>query len=271
MSAVLRFTILAYGISWLVMVPFLLAAMGAVPFGLPPQWHGLAALGPVVAAYVMHRSRDPGFRVRDLYRRRGAGGVGWAWTAVLASTPMLFLGIALAVALVIDGTTEIAPLRWLARPAQLMDFAVVGVVYGFGEEPGWRGWLLSWLEERHNALRSTLIVALIWTAWHAPFLLPGLRANGAGGIPAFFIGLLAAAFWLTFLFNSTGGSVLAVSLWHMLWNAASLIVRPSPTATMVLGMLLAITGFNLPFVFGRRGLTVAGVGSYGHGRAPPST
>jgi CAAX protease family protein len=257
-NKIFRFTLLACGISWAILVPLMLDTMGVVSLGIPPRLHGLAALGPLLAAFVMRRSRDPGLRIRDLYGKRGSGGVGRVWTVTLVSTPLVLLAVALAIALIAGRTSpRSTALQWPTSPALLADFLIVSVVYGFGEEPGWRGWLLPRLQANHNALRSTLIVTGIWAAWHAPFLVPVVRAGGAGNVFAFLISLLAGAIWLTFVFNSTGDSVLAASLWHALWNAANLIVRPSATVGTVLGILLVITGLGLIVAFGRQGLGLA--------------
>jgi hypothetical protein len=39
----------------------------------------------------------------------------------------------------------------------------------------------------------------------------------------FILGLFAGAIWMTFLFNYTHGSLLAVSLWHFTFNFVSMI------------------------------------------------
>ncbi len=271
MSLLFRFTILAYGITWLALLPLILQSRGILPLGISGHWHGLAALGPLGAAYIMHRARNPGFRFRDLYGRQRTEERVWVstgarlpgartgWVAVgpvsiagLVLSPILFLGIALAVAFVAEGSLgDIETGRFLRSPALLIDLLVISVVYGFGEEPGWRGWLLPHLEQRYNPLRSTLIVAVIWMGWHAPFLLPGSRIQGAAALTAFFIGIMAGAFWLTFLFHATGGSVVAASLWHMLWNAALVIAGPSATAGRVIGLLLVAASLGAAAVVGR--------------------
>lgn len=43
--------------------------------------------------------------------------------------------------------------------------------YGFGEEIGWRGYLLPNLLDTHRPLPALLRVGFIWAAWHLPLLL----------------------------------------------------------------------------------------------------
>lgn len=48
----------------------------------------------------------------------------------------------------------------------------VNAVAGFGEEIGWRGFLLKELKEMYF-LSASLIIGLIWGIWHAPLILMG--------------------------------------------------------------------------------------------------
>jgi uncharacterized protein len=52
----------------------------------------------------------------------------------------------------------------------------------FGEEFGWRGYMLPRLAEKHGARKGLLIHAAIWWFWHLPALVGiGLHSNGMGG------------------------------------------------------------------------------------------
>lgn len=258
MNRTARYTLLAYGITWVGVLPLVLEGLGVLSPGPPPYWHAVGALGPVLAAFIVRRSVDSRFHVRDLYRRQGSHRVGPGWRAVFVLSPVLLLGFALAGTLAIDGSLNVlTPAERLRTPAWIADLLIASVLYGFGEEPGWRGWLLPRFQGRHGPVVATVLVAVIWAAWHAPFFAYRFSFGGAGTIAGFFVGLLAGAFWLTFVFNSTGGSVLAVCLWHMLWNAANMMVMPSGTAVAVLNGLMIVLGYGVLLVFGRRGL-VAG-------------
>jgi membrane protease YdiL (CAAX protease family) len=53
-------------------------------------------------------------------------------------------------------------------------------------------------------------------------------------VPGFFLGILAGAIVLTWLYNGSGGSILAVALWHASFN----FVSASPQAS---GPVAAVT------------------------------
>jgi len=57
---------------------------------------------------------------------------------------------------------------------------VLTLIPGFGEEFGWRAYLLPRLAQRHSLRKALLIHAFIWWAWHIPALVKsGLQVEGA--------------------------------------------------------------------------------------------
>ena len=97
------------------------------------------------------------------------------------------------------------------------------VANGWGEELGWRGFALPRLQRSHSALGSSVLLSVAWAGWHLPafFYVPSYAALGLRVLPGFFIGILAGAIVLTWLYNSSHGSVLAVVFWHASFNYVS--------------------------------------------------
>ena len=88
--------------------------------------------------------------------------------------------------------------------------------FGFGEEIGWRGYALPRLQRDHSALSATLILGVMWVVWHVPafFYLDTYVSLGLAAFPLFALGVLTGAIVLTWIYNTTGGSVLMVAVWH---------------------------------------------------------
>lgn len=258
----LRYSVLAYGITWLLVLPLVLQGLGVGALQLSPLWHGVGALGPITAALLVRRADDRSVGLRDLYRRRGPTHLSERWTAIVVLSPLLLLGIGLMGVIVVAGAPSFAGLaQALSSPAWLGSVFVGSVLYGLGEEPGWRGWLLPYFERNRGAVTSTLLVAVIWAGWHAPFFAYRFQLGGPAMIGGFFIGLLAGAFWLTFVFNSTGGSVWVVAVWHVLWNISNFLAAAvSDSLVAALNGLMMVLGFGAAAGWGRRNLTVGGVG-----------
>jgi len=49
---------------------------------------------------------------------------------------------------------------------------------GLGEEIGWRGFATPKLMEKRSALKSSLVVGVVWASWHIPlYFVPGTLQN----------------------------------------------------------------------------------------------
>ena len=86
-----------------------------------------------------------------------------------------------------------------------------------GEEIGWRGFLWPLLRTKRSFLMTSLIVWVIWWAYHVPLILAGWYGTRAG-IPAFTVAIAGFTLFvgvLTDRSKSIWPSVLA----HGAWNA----------------------------------------------------
>ena len=95
-----------------------------------------------------------------------------------------------------------------------------------GEEIGWRGYVLPRMQARMSALRASLILAPFWALWHLPLFLAGwLQGTQSPALyPAFIISAFAVSVILTWVYNSTGGSLLMVVLLHAAVNLPQTLV-----------------------------------------------
>jgi len=228
----------AYAVSWSIAVPLALQAQGVLPERLPWSLHYLTAFGPAAAALLIARLlREPARTAERAESRSVARGILW-WTVGFGS-PLLLFVIALVTARIAGQTAT----TWtsLGRVNFLPDLGMAAwglwfITSGVGEELGWRGFALPRLQRKHSAMSSTLLLAIGWAGWHLPafFYVPSYTALGLRLLPGFFLGVLAGAIVLTWLYNSSGGSVFAAVLWHASFN----FVTASPNAG---GLLAAVT------------------------------
>jgi uncharacterized protein len=243
---VAAYALLTYAITWLLVLPLVLNGLGVTHLTLPTGWHVLGALGPFIAAFAIAGITQGRRGIATLLRSIGYWRVGWLWWAVGIGTPLLMLGLAIVFVGVWGqqwpdfsslGASTSATTFWLA------DGVLTGVLYGVCEEVGWRGFALPRLQRRWNALVATLLLFVIWAAFHIPFFLYRYTF-GLGSLVGFLLGLFAGAVWLTYLYNSTGGSALITMVWHSLFNvvnAIALVALPPAAAVMsVLTVLLGI-------------------------------
>ncbi len=94
-----------------------------------------------------------------------------------------------------------------------------------GEELAWRGFVLPSLQARNNALVSSLLLGLIWGLWHLPKFWATADLNA---ITFSLLHNMVIAIVYTWVFNSTGGSLLLVTLLHAAFNTAYALLPVNP-------------------------------------------
>jgi uncharacterized protein len=208
--------ILAYALSWLILVP---AGLGLLPDSSAGVLSNVAPFGPAVAAFMVTALIGGRPAVGHLLRRLVQWRVGIRWyLLVLVGIPLIELLGAFAV-------LGSVPLEDLARnwpliftgylPAVLITLVLVGVA----EETGWRGFALPRLQNRHGPLLGTAFLAVVWAMWHLPNLLFGGWTTASY---ALWLALtIATSFIYTWVFNNTGGSILIAALLHATINKGS--------------------------------------------------
>ncbi len=117
-------------------------------------------------------------------------------------------------------TMPVHPL-WLAVLQGLIAGATINAIAGFGEELGWRGFLLKSFKEM-NFLKASIAIGFIWGIWHSPLILMG---HNYPQHPE--IGVLMMTLWcilLTPLFlyiTIKAESVIAAAIMHGTLNATA--------------------------------------------------
>jgi uncharacterized protein len=106
----------------------------------------------------------------------------------------------------------------------------VSIFFGpLGEELGWRGFLLPFLERKYGVIKGSIVIGIIWTFWHAP-LFWAKSGTAISGYPVTFLSvtiyllfITGSSFIFTWLYSRTNGSVLLSILLHLSMNASGLI------------------------------------------------
>lgn len=194
-----------------------------VGFISPLDWVGtrraqvLFAWGPLIAATVV--TKLSGHDVRR-----------WAAQVTRVDVRPRWFLIALGLPLVLTDGSRV--LVWLAGATVtiaditirgfLSQFLVTLLVAGALEEFGWRGFVQPRLQERWSALSGALVVGVVWALWHFPLVYRGAGAGyDTGAFVGFLIGLPLFSVTMAWVYNSTGGGLLFVMLFHAMINAPS--------------------------------------------------
>jgi membrane protease YdiL (CAAX protease family) len=194
---------------------------------LPEWWHYLGAAGPIGAALLTAALTEGRSGLRKLLAQYSPSRASGRWLAFAVLSPLALLGLGMVLARAIDGAwPSFADLSHTDNlPAMALPFTLLVHVlsFGLGEETGWRGYALPKLQAGRTAIAATHILALAWGFWHLPtfFENESFREMGALEILGWSAGLWMGAVFLTWLYNSSGGSLLVVVVWHGLFNQFS--------------------------------------------------
>jgi uncharacterized protein len=235
---VATFLVTCYAINWAVVVPWFRTRTEILPLGLA-LWESLGTiLGVALPAFLVAAATGGRPGVRDLARRclRWRAGAGWYLVALAAMPVAMLLG---ATALFGSAPVQALGDRWerlftLVLPQLVLLIALFSVA----EEIGFTGFLQDRWQDRYGPLKASVMVMIPWTLFHVPvnFVSTGLTAALAV-LPILAVMHLGARVFLTWLYNSTGRSVLLVGLFHACFDASVTGIRQfisGPDATAAL-------------------------------------
>ncbi len=177
------------------------------------------------------------------------------WLVLAAILPLPVVGAITALSLGVPGVTFDSSLNlpahfglpsgpfWtlVALSGMVGVGATVNGVLAFGEEFGWRGYLL-WELAPLGFWKASLVIGAVWGIWHAPLIIAGHNYPSFPviGVFAFTITCIAMAPLFTYLVVRSQ-SVLPAAIFHGVFNAVGL-VGYAGTDNPVLRQLVASEG-----------------------------
>lgn len=223
------------GITWYLTGAFTLSwtlVLSLSWFGLPVQVRAtIGMFGPALACVLVRWLRHEGWG--DAGLRLAAPGIRragrWYLAAYLIPLGILFAGLGCSLLLglqhwILPQTTQqlhLSPLTLtsilLALPTVIVGLVMIAT---FGEELGWRGYLLPRLLPL-GGVKAALIVGLIWGIWHTPLILLDNHGFGSAlpwlSIPMFTLVITLYSVFLTWL-RMHSGSIWPGVLAHAVIN-----------------------------------------------------
>jgi membrane protease YdiL (CAAX protease family) len=229
----------AWVIAWLVLVLHTwqvreaqLTAQTVIPTGIVAILPGWLISGA--------HSRLPG--VRNLFRTllHPSGNVIWYVVALFTVPAIQVIGAGITRLGGGDIQYEVSDMSVLGAAGFISLTFLYGFLFsgGINEETGWRGFVLPRLQARWPVIIAVTIVWFFWALWHLPYdiaLGTPLRSLLFNRIVLNFVWAVLFA-WV---YNRTGGSLLAPALFHPAMNAFGDSL-PRTDAATVLFVILAI-------------------------------
>lgn len=247
------------------------------------QSHGVALVhfqivkqfSPAIAAVALIAFTQGTAGLGAVAHRALGMGVGIVWLLLsLVFEPMLFSGIIVSYWISVTDLTG----QNLSALATCL-YSSVGVFliglfrWGLSEEIGWRGWMLPHLQRAYSPLASALIMFIVVTLWHLnpselrsiAVVREGIHVYGSyPDLVERLIITIPITMLMNFIFNRTGGSLLAMMVFHSASNTsyfALLGAFPEVNSSFFkagfLAMLMLMTPV-LAYLLFKRGKSVAG-------------
>lgn len=226
-------------ISWIVVITWVVT-------GWPVTFWTIVGItaGPFISSFVMTWVTQGAAGVRMLLARLVRWRVPVLWYAVaLLGIPLIMI---LGMVPMPGAIPSFDPLTWATWAGYPWMFFLVTFLGGpFLEEPGWRGFALSRMQHRFGPLVATLLLGLLWAAWHYPqYMMPSWAAQNGGftlsSVVVYTLSVIPLTVILTWVFNNTRGSLLLAILTHASINTFSVYVVqmfPAQAESQVFGFV----------------------------------
>jgi len=221
------FVAIAYAFTWTI--------QGALAYsGMEASWThsiliGFGGFGPPIGAAVVIWASGGSLRtwVGQMFKWR----IGAKWWTLALGLPFIILSLGVLLFVVAGGPIDLTEFE---SPFIYLFAMAWGTVWGGGQEDlGWRGFMLPILQDSYSALVSSAIVGVTWAAWHLPLFLNATTTHGGWPLSQqllWMVSILAGSILWTWMYNSTGGSVLAVAVFHAGVNAMGIFHPADPEA-----------------------------------------
>lgn len=199
----------------------------------------LGVFGPLVAASWCAWREGRGAELRALYGRllRWRASPALYALALLMPAGLLAVGLGALTSAGYEGSIWWAP----ALPRLL----IVAPLIAVAEEVGWRGYALPRMAQRTGPFAASVVLGVIWTAWHVP-MLAGVGVS-LTLLPVLLLYFVGGSLFFTWIQARAGGSLLLVVLAHVgaHLNNSHLALPADSVPLLVHAVVFATIGLGL--------------------------
>lgn len=205
----------------------------------------LMGYGPTIAALIVTGLFEGKSGIRALLGQllRWRVGIQWFLIAISGMAGLFFLAYQLSIwsGYRPPAMPEMPMSPLLAVPVLFLVSLLIN-----GEEMGWRGFALPRLQARYSAFTASLLLGVVWAAFHLPLFWTLGSTQSEQPMAGFLLGILASSIIITWLYDNTDGSLLIVILFHASINTWSQVIPGIDTALTGVGPIYwLVTGLTV--------------------------
>lgn len=124
-------------------------------------------------------------------------------------------------------------------------------VAALAEELGWMGYAIDPMQERWSALQASILLGIVWAAWHVVPLAQSRRS--AGWIAWWCLFTVATRVLIVWIYNNTRRSIFAAILYHTMGNVCTVLFS-GYFAPRITGLIVALVAATVTIIWGPRTL-----------------
>lgn len=175
------------------------------------------------------------------------------WLFIILVFPVIYL-ISIGAGYALDGSLpQMSNLKAIiASPLLFFPLISLSFLSGpFSEELGWRGFSLDPLLRRFGFVGASIILGIIWGAWHLPlYFMPqmwhGQMGFGFNGFWAFMLDTVGLSCMMSWVYINTKRSILSAMLMHLFSNFTGQLLEEIPrNVQLIHDMLVFLFGVGL--------------------------
>jgi len=222
---VILFVLLAYGLAWAWSGFFLFPYLGTLLTQSTTPTDLLGRLGPAATLGTMLTPMIAALIMRIFVSKEGLkGSLGLLRAPKYYLAALIVPAVFVTAVVLIVQSLGLGEFRWSEATwfvyLMLLVIALPVSLFTFGEEYGWRGYLLPRLLPL-GEIRASVLLGMIWGVWHLPLIMAGLNYPGVNvwmAIIIFTFVTVALTFTYTWFYVASSGSVLVAAVFHASTN-----------------------------------------------------
>ncbi|WP_165045282.1 type II CAAX endopeptidase family protein [Dysgonomonas sp. ZJ709] len=189
-----------------------------------PQW------SPALAAILVVLVQGGRINVKSLLMKIAFKNLNMRWLLIALVIPLIICCLSYVIFSFVEHKQLVIPV--LCRSGGNYSICLLAAIFGsYGEEIGWRGFMLPQLLKKYSLFLSSLIVGVFWGLWHFKFQTPLITVF-------YLISVIEFSLIISWLCSKTKGNILVAIVFHTILNMCSLLLFENMLSDKVHGLYM---------------------------------